>query len=108
SSPPAAPYFPDHATLGGLPRPGSCCTDQLLPSGSLKNTNEPHGKLWTSPTSTPPSTSAARASPTSATTSWSPRTLPGGMSERPVPMAIEQADPGGVSWTKRRPRSEEH
>ena len=37
----------------------------------------------------------------SATTSWSPSTEPGFASVSPLPMAIEQPDPGGVSWTKR-------
>ena len=27
---------------------GSCCTAQLFPSGSSKNTNDPHGKSCTS------------------------------------------------------------
>ena len=31
----------------------------------------------------------------------SPWTEPGGVSTIPVPKAIEHADPGGVSWTKR-------
>jgi hypothetical protein len=30
-----------------------------------------------------------------------PWTEPGAASVTPLPMAIEQADPGGVSWTKR-------
>jgi hypothetical protein len=38
----------------------------------------------------------------SLTTSCIPRTEPGCTSSTiPLPMAIEQADPGGVSWTKR-------
>jgi len=36
-----------------------------------------------------------------ATTSCSPCIEPGSLSPSPVPMAIEHADPGGVSWTKR-------
>jgi hypothetical protein len=41
----------------------------------------------------------------SATTSCMPWTEPGGGGDSvsPVPMAIEQADPGGVSCTKRIP-----
>jgi hypothetical protein len=36
------------------------------------------------------------------TTICSPWTEPGGLSApSPVPIEIEQADPGGVSWTKR-------
>jgi len=38
----------------------------------------------------------------SATTSWQ-FAVPGAVSVRPVPMAIEQAEPGGVSCTNRRP-----
>ncbi|MBX5469008.1 MAG: hypothetical protein IRZ21_03820 [Thermoleophilaceae bacterium] len=37
----------------------------------------------------------------SETTSCRPCTEPGGVSTIPVPRAIEQADPGRVSWTKR-------
>ena len=37
----------------------------------------------------------------SATTSWSPLTEPGAASPMPEPMAMEQAEPGGVSWTNR-------
>ena len=37
----------------------------------------------------------------SATTSCSPCTEPGGVSTIPVPKAIEHAEPGGVSCTKR-------
>jgi len=37
----------------------------------------------------------------SETTSCMPCTDPGCASEIPVPRAIEQAEPGGVSWTKR-------
>ena len=47
-----------------------CCTDQPLPSGSLKNTNRPPGRSWTSlTTSTPRPTSSARAASMSETTS---------------------------------------
>jgi hypothetical protein len=48
------------------------CTAQPLPSGSLKKTNEPQGNCWTSLTSTPRSTSSARAAPMSGTTICSP------------------------------------
>jgi len=37
----------------------------------------------------------------SATTSCTPGTEPGGASVIPLPRTIEQADPGGVSCTKR-------
>jgi hypothetical protein len=37
----------------------------------------------------------------SLTTIWRPVTEPGGASVTPVPRVIEQAEPGGVSWTKR-------
>ena len=40
---------------------GSCCTAQLLPSGSLKKTNEPQSKTCTSLTSTPRSRSSRAA-----------------------------------------------
>jgi hypothetical protein len=67
----------------------------------LKNTNQPQGNCWTSLTSTPRPTSSARAAWMSGTTSCMPCTEPGGVSTIPVPIAIEQADPGGVSCTKR-------
>ncbi len=80
---------------------GICWTAQPLPSGSLKKTNDPQGKCWTSLTSTPRSTSSARAVSMSDTTIWRPCTEPGGMSVMPVPIAIEAGEPGGVSCTKR-------
>ena len=46
--------------------------------------------------------SSARAASASATTICRPCTEPGGVSVMPVPMAIEHAEPGGVSCTKRR------
>ena len=49
-------------------RSGSSCRAQPLPSGSRKKANEPQAKSWTSLTSTPRSTSSARAALTSATT----------------------------------------
>src|ERR671924_1172917 len=87
--------------IGDQSRDVICWTDQLLPSGSWKNTKDPHGKSWTSPTSRPRPRSSSRAAWTSSTTSWS-WAEPGGLSPSPVPRAIEQADPGGVSWTNRR------
>jgi hypothetical protein len=39
----------------------------------------------------------------SSTTSWRPLIEPGSMSESPIPMTIEQAEPDGVSWTTRMP-----
>jgi hypothetical protein len=44
----------------------------------------------------------SRAAATSATTTCTPRCEPGTMSVIPTPMTIEQADPGGVSCTKRK------
>jgi hypothetical protein len=56
----------------------------------------------TSLTATPRSTSSARARWMSGTTSCRPFSEPGGMSgTAPVPITIEQADPGGVSCTTR-------
>jgi hypothetical protein len=37
----------------------------------------------------------------SSTTSWRPFNEPGSIGGSPVPMTIEQAEPGGVSWTTR-------
>ena len=76
---------------------GSCCTAQRLPSGSAKNTNRPQGKSSTSLASTPRSTSWARAASASSTTNCRPSTEPGAASVIPTPIAIEHADPGGVS-----------
>ena len=59
------------------------------------------GELLDLATSTPRSTSSFRAAWMSETTSCRPWTEPGAMFDIPVPIAIEQADPGGVSWTKR-------
>src|SRR5262249_59959717 len=84
-------------------RGGSSCKDQLLPSGSAKNTNLPHGCTLTSLAATPRSTSCLRAAATSSTTIWTPFCDPGGISVIPVPITTEQADPGGVSCTNRRP-----
>ena len=39
----------------------------------------------------------------SATTIWSPAREPGSLSVSPMPKQIEQAEPGGVIWTKRSP-----
>ena len=80
---------------------GSCCSDQALPSGSEKYTNRPHGKSCTSETSTPRPASSSRAASASATTICSPFSEPGAESTMPRPNAIEHADPGGVSCTKR-------
>ena len=100
----AAEVAADRADALGLQagRGGICWTAQPLPSGSAKNTKSPHGKCCTSPQSTPRAVSSAWAASTSSTTSWSPWTLPGVASVMPSPMAMEQADPGGVSCTKRR------
>src|SRR5215467_6029859 len=79
----------------------SCCNAQVLPSGSLKVTNEPHGCTSISLACTPLSISCLRAAATSATTIWTPFCEPGGISVTPVPITTEQADPGGVSCTNR-------
>ena len=76
-------------------------TAQRLPSGSAKKMNRPHGKSWISPVSTPRPASSSRAATMSATTSCIPTTEPGAASVIPVPIVIEQAEPGGVSWMNR-------
>ena len=78
----------------------TCCTAQRFPSGSLKNTNEPQSRSWTSLTSTPRSTSSWRAVSMSSTTSWT-WAEPGSDGVMPVPKTMEQAEPGGPSCTKR-------
>jgi hypothetical protein len=45
--------------------------------------------------------SCCRAASTSATTHCTPCCEPGGICVMPVPSTMEQADPGGVSWTNR-------
>ena len=47
------------------------------------------------------SRSSCRAASASSTTIWTPCWEPGGIVVMPVPRTMEQADPGGVSWTKR-------
>lgn len=47
--PPPSPPSPPSLSA----RSGSCCTAQPFPSGSWKNTNDPHGKSCTSLTSMP-------------------------------------------------------
>src|SRR6185437_14468401 len=83
---------------GGQP---TCWTAQPLPSGSVKKTKRPQGKSWTSPTSTPRASRSSRARSMSGTTSCRPSREPGGIWWAPLVRAIEQAEPGGVSWTKR-------
>ena len=73
----------------------------MLPSGSEKNTNEPQGMTSTSLTWTPRPASSARAASASATTIWRLSSEPGAILVMPLPIAIEQAEPGGVSWTNR-------
>ncbi len=80
---------------------GNCWIAHSFPSGSRNPVNRPHARSCTSVASTPRSRRNARAASASSTTSCSPFTEPGSESISPVPMAIEQADPGGVSWTKR-------
>ena len=62
-----------------------------------------HHHVWssTSPGSRPRSRSARWVSSMSPVTTCKPFTKPGSASLSPTPNAIEQADPGGVSWTKR-------
>ena len=74
---------------------------QPLPSGSLKNTNLPHGYSSISDTWTPRPASSARAAATSDTTICRPCAGPGSWVEMPTPKAMEQADPGGVICTNR-------
>ena len=90
-----------------------CCTAQPLPSGSVKKTNPTLSSgsgtgrgfsptFCTSLTGTPRATSSACAWLMSGTTSCSPLSEPGGMSgTAPLPMTIEQPEPGGVSCTIR-------
>src|SRR5262249_30971443 len=91
---------------------GLCWTAQLLPSGSLKKMKEfqsppgpsfwtPSSKCWIVLTSTPRDTNSARAASMSATTNCRPFTDPGGISERPLPIVTEHAEPGGVNCTTR-------
>ena len=56
----------------------------------------------TSLTGAPRCRSSSRAAWASCTTICNPLTEPGAISVSPVPMAIEHAEPGGVSCTKRR------
>ena len=77
-------------------------TAQVLPSGSLKKVKRPHGNSCTSLASTPRDTRSARASSALVTTTCRPLTEPGVISVTPSPIVIEHAEPGGVSWTKRR------
>ena len=51
--------------------------------------------------STPRAVRSARASSAAPTTTWRACNEPGSCRLRPLPKAIEQAEPGGVSWTKR-------
>ena len=52
-------------------------------------------------TSTPRPTSSACAASMSVTTRCVPAYEPGAASVIPMPIEIEQAEPGGVSWTTR-------
>jgi len=82
-------------------------TAQLLPSGSVKNTNFPPSlagsSICTGVTSTPRSASCARAASMSGTTSCrlaeDPRSVPGAATLGPI--TTEHADPGGVMCTTR-------
>jgi hypothetical protein len=92
---------------------GFSWTVQPFPSGSLKKQNEFHGSPWpsshspstmcrTGVMSSPRPTSSARAASMSVTHSWRPWSVPGSIFARPLPIEIEQAEPGGVSWTTRK------
>ena len=84
------------------PGAGISWTAQPLPSGSLKNVNRPHGKSWTSLASTPRLASSVRAASASADDDLQAlHRARRRVGRDPVPMAIEQAEPGGVSCTKR-------
>ena len=80
---------------------GNCCSAQVLPSGSLKVTNEPHGCTPMSLACTPLAMSCCRAASTAATTHCTPFCEPGGIWVIPVPSTMEQAGPGGVSCANR-------
>ena len=69
----------------------------MINAGSLKKMKRPQGKSWISEVCTPRAVSSARAASASATTSCSPCTEPGSVCMMPSPMAIEHAEPGGVS-----------
>ena len=84
-------------------RGGSCCTAQRLPSGSPKKTNRAPREFLHVAHVDSPAASAAWAARMSETTICIPWTEPAGASVTPFPIAIEHADPGGVSWTKRMP-----
>jgi hypothetical protein len=62
----------------------------------------PHGCAATSLASTPAASTCARAASASGTTIWI-SCVPGVFSVMPSPITMEQAEPGGVSCTKRRP-----
>ncbi len=86
------------------------CTAQPLPSGSVKYMNVAPSSgayRWGAETSTPRATSSAWAASMSVTQSWSPWYVPGCGSPvglgTPSVRAIEQPEPGGVSWTTRAP-----
>lgn len=77
------------------------CSAQPLPSGSLKKTKLPHGNTWMSLTSTPRSANSLRLASASSITICRPSRDPGAIWWAPEVSAIEQAEPGGVSCTKR-------
>ncbi len=61
----------------------------------------PGGESWISVTSTPRPRRSSYASSMSVTTTCMWSSDPGVIRVSPLPMAIEHAEPGGVSWTKR-------
>ena len=88
---------------GFSPRTLSCCTAQVLPSGSANPNRVPPSRgsrTWISSQATPRPTSSARAASASATTSCSPLSEPGAIAccAGRVPITIEQPEPWGVSW----------
>lgn len=104
---------PDRSRCSGsVARRRSSWRAQPLPSGSLKymNAAPSSGAYATgSETSGPRAVSSARAASMSATQSWRPWWEPGAGGRPPAvsrmlsPSAIEQPEPGGVSWTMRVP-----
>ena len=84
------------------------CSDQPLPSGSVKNANREPGvpsgpSCCTSVICTPRSARPCRTASMSSTTSCGPLVDPGSPSGIPSPMTTEQHEPGGVIWTTRIP-----
>jgi hypothetical protein len=71
-------------------------------SGSGPGCGTPCTKCWISPASTPRSVSSRWACSMSLTVICRPPSEPGSPGLIPVPIVIEQAEPGGVIWTTRK------